>query len=296
MNVTYDFNGKDRKDMSVFFKSFLITVSMGVCLLTSLACGLDADNSTAELLPYMQSDDAGDRARAAEYLGNKNDPAAVSPLIEALEDPAETVQIAAVKSLGKLGDKRAFEPLLPVLGDQNKEMRIAVIGALGKLRDSRALEPLLALLKENDPDIRWETAAALGELQDPGAVIYLAALLDDYAKSPLRDRIQGEDPTVVSRARASLLQIGAPAIEPLTAYLRQRIVEGTPPQDVVNVLAKISGSEPYVIAVFNEYGSENLARAMLNCDNPQLEAAAEQWAKANGYEITKMWEPTASRQ
>src|SRR5688500_12614458 len=51
------------------------------------------------------------RAQAARTLGALGDPAAIDPLIAALED-ADPVRLAAAAALGRLGDRRAAPALL----------------------------------------------------------------------------------------------------------------------------------------------------------------------------------------
>jgi len=43
------------------------------------------------------------------------------------------------------------------------------------------------------------------------------------------------------------------------------------------------GSEKVLIEALDEYGTKEMAQALLNCGNPELKAAAQKWTSAKGY-------------
>src|SRR5262249_18576999 len=158
------------------------------------------------------------RSEAADALGKQKDPAAVGPLLAALQAPGFCVgqrvvmalgeigdrravaplcalfqnvtltpslnecwlQQAAAAALARLGDPRAVEPLLVTVAQHSDVLvKVAAIQALGQLGDARALHSLLAVLRDPDPNMRRAAAEALGLLGDPHAIAPLLSLLDD---------------------------------------------------------------------------------------------------------------------
>ena len=142
------------------------------------------------------------RTAAARALGDIGAPA-VEPLIAALKDNGLSgVREAAAEALGKIGDPRAVEPLIAALIHGLSYYREAAAEALVKI-GAPAVEPLIAALKDGDFDVRKTAAGALGEIgwkPDKGeaGALYLIA--------------RGKWDECV--------KIGAPAVEPLIAALK----------------------------------------------------------------------------
>jgi HEAT repeat protein len=198
---------------------------------------------------------------AAELLGMLGDARAVEPLIAILKDGDSDVRKGAARALGELGDARAIEPLIAILkdwqmsdsaaeglvkigtpavepliaalNDGDRQMRERVAGVLDRLGwrpgpdengarywiakrqldkcieiGSLAVEPLIAPLKHGDRDVRWEAAKVLGQIGDAAAMDALIAAL--------------EDGWVREGAARALGEIGASAIEPLSAALKDQ--------------------------------------------------------------------------
>ena len=120
------------------------------------------------------------RWRAAEALGELGDPAAVEPLIEALQGPVCRRPVARCKIPGKIGDLRAVAHLLEALKSEDKWLRIGAAWGLGKLRDPRAVEPLILLLKDTKKMVRKNAAWALGNIADKRAIAALTESLEGY--------------------------------------------------------------------------------------------------------------------
>jgi len=153
------------------------------------------------LLTTILTEGKDERASAVEALGRIGDPRAVGPLIVALKDEDESVRKAAAEALGHIRDSRAIEPLIAALKDSN--MRKAAVEALVNI-GAPAVEPLIAALKERG--LRWSAAEALGKIGDARAVEPLSETLRDWG---LR-----------WAAAEALAKIGVPAVEPLTAALK----------------------------------------------------------------------------
>ena len=92
---------------------------------------------------------------------------------------------------------------------KDKGVRQAAAEALVKI-GAPAVEPLIAALKDKDSDVRYAAAKALGEIKDPRAVEPLIAVPKDYYSG------------VRYAVTEALVKIGAPAMEPLIAALKDK--------------------------------------------------------------------------
>jgi HEAT repeat protein len=134
------------------------------------------------------------------------DPALVSPLVQALADPAPTVRAAAVRGLEPedggeafraleaglrdvdyrvrhwpamvLADPRAVPGLIAALDDPYLWVRAGAARNLGQVRDPRSVEPLIGQLRTKSRYMRREAAQALASIGDPRAIPELVALRD----------------------------------------------------------------------------------------------------------------------
>jgi HEAT repeat protein len=199
------------------------------------------------------------RTAAARALGDIGAPA-VEPLIAALKDNGLSgVREAAAEALGKIGDPRAVEPLIAALKDGNSDVRKAA-EALGKIGDPRAVEPLIAALIHGLSYYREAAAEALVKIGAPAVEPLIAALkgsgmrkaaealvkIGAPAVEPLIAALKDGDFDVRKAAAGALgeigwkpdkgeagalyliargkwdecVKIGAPAVEPLIAALK----------------------------------------------------------------------------
>ncbi len=175
------------------------------------------------LIAALEDTDANVRNSAAQALWNygDRDPRAVEPLIAALKDPDVNVRDSAVKALRHYGarDPSAVESLIAALENPEATMLGDAAWALGMIsRDPSAVESLNAALKDSDAGVRGDAAWALGLFKDPrGVELLIAALKDSDAGAQCIP--SGFEPRVNICADDSLVEIGAPAVEPLIAAL-----------------------------------------------------------------------------
>ena len=132
-----------------------------------------------------------ERIRAADVLGALEDPAAVPPLIGALEDEEPNLRVSAARALGLLRDQRAFEPLVNLLDDESAPVRRSAVTSLGRLGDTgdalvagapeelSAVTALIRALEDEEPTVRVSAVRALGGLCDLRAYEPIVNLLDD---------------------------------------------------------------------------------------------------------------------
>jgi len=179
-----------------------------VLLLGFTGCGLIDPVGTA--IKKLKDPDASVRHAAIEKLRSKHDARAVEPLIACLKDDDMDVRTAAAAALGEFNDPRAIEPLIACLPMDYTELRTATITALGKLDHARVGERLIFQLqnKGTEPAMILAVIETLGALHYPSAV---DALLPCLAN---------ESDQISSEAIDALNQIGAPAVEPLIASLK----------------------------------------------------------------------------
>jgi HEAT repeat protein len=154
--------------------------------------------------------------------------AAVEPLITALKHRDSTVREAAAEALGRIGDARAVEPLIATLNDYNANLRRVAVQALENLGDKRAVEPLIAVLKDEGRDVRQKAAEALErfawqpDMSETGAVYWIAKRewdkcveLGAPAVGPLIAALRDRDSTVREASVEALVKLGTPAVESL---------------------------------------------------------------------------------
>ena len=106
-------------------------------------------NLTALVIPFIKSDNLKIRSGAAGVLGELKDPAAVEPLLIALEKNRE---VGFIRALGKIGDVRAVEVLIRLLQETcdkaflDRSTPATIADALADIGDPRAIEPLIQAL------------------------------------------------------------------------------------------------------------------------------------------------------
>jgi HEAT repeat protein len=169
------------------------------------------------LVIALKDSDWDVRRTAAWALGQISNPRAVEPLIATLGDKNENVRRRAAEALGKIGDPRAVEPLIAALNDKDYDGREAFAGALGQIGDARAVKPLIAALRDKDVNVPIAAARALGEIGDSRAALPLVKTLRTSARF---QTISGDVSSLCHSSAWALEKIGAPAIEPLIALLK----------------------------------------------------------------------------
>jgi HEAT repeat protein len=151
----------------------------------------------------------------------------VEPLIAALKDKNFTVRVYAIKALGKNGDPRAVEPLSATLKDPEWHVRENAADALGEIGDARAVQPLIAALSEVESHIVLAAGNAVGNIGVPAleSLIYVRKSFVDALDKLGWQPDQGTAGAAYQIARNNwerCVQIGAPAVEPLIAALKDR--------------------------------------------------------------------------
>jgi hypothetical protein len=140
-----------------------------------------SQNKTEQWIDALQTGDVKARKEAALRLGRKKTPAAVIPLLTALEDSSWKVQRNAALSLGRIGAVEAVEPLIGALANPTLSVKRAAIHALGQLRDPRAAEALVLL--SGTAQFGTDALAALLSIGAP-ALLYCCEKLQNQSLTP----------------------------------------------------------------------------------------------------------------
>ncbi len=130
------------------------------------------------------------RRSAVRALERMNSEGPAGELSEALADPDEGVQLAAVHASTRVNVFTGVPQLAALVDDGSSAVRTGAIEALGALRSRDAVVTLIAKLSaDNEPaaSVRAAAAAALGEIGDPSARDALRASVDGDADRFVRD-------------------------------------------------------------------------------------------------------------
>ena len=162
--------------------------------------------TTAALTPVMDLLDDWDsevRAQAAKVLGDPAYPAATEALTEALADDSLRVRYHAAMSLGSIGDVSVAPYLVAMLAendDRDRFLRHAGVVALTALADQSTIEQMMA---SPAPSLRRAAVLVLRRLGDPG----IERLLFD------------PDPKIRTEAARAVHDIPIPSAMPALASL-----------------------------------------------------------------------------
>ena len=187
-------------------------------------------------------------------------------LVAALSEATPAVGAVIVGIIGRLGSA-GFDPLAAALSDVRSEVGVAAAAALAEY-GAEAVDPLLAVLGSKDGAVRAAAATSLGKLGDPKATGPLVGLLAD-----------GETNDAATWALVRLHEADASSLVP---YLGSKATVG-----VYRPLIRIGQDDTVapLVKALKSYGAKAMATVYLNCGNPTLEQAAEDWAKAHGFTV-----------
>ncbi len=154
------------------------------------------------LCQLLQTGDEADRCYAARALGLLRDRTSVETLIERLRDEDLDVVIDAAEALGNIGSTAAVSALIESLeNDPSGEVCTMITTALGKIGSAEAIDPVLKIVLERPEEMEWDDdwdtwwdvqkagVKALGALKAEKAVDALAALIDDETQQDMESTI-----------------------------------------------------------------------------------------------------------
>lgn len=133
-------------------KKNLFVITFVIFLCASLSA---AEKSADAYIKDLSSKDAATVIKAEKWLGEKEEKAAVTKLVENLQNSnnAEIRKQAAV-ALGLIEDKKAVEPLIDqLLKEQNADVRYAIVLAVTRIGiENKAQYEKLVQAKNNETD------------------------------------------------------------------------------------------------------------------------------------------------
>ena len=154
-----------------------------------LACdtlkAFDAETITGPLTDVFFDDGFHDRRYVIELLSTRGGAQAVTPLINALNEPDAEVRSLAATALRLISPTEIIQPLIDTLSQNRIRDKNAAIELLGTLNHPDILPPLLAALHDEVPYVRAKAARALDAYPQPIPPDQIVGFLD-AASSSLR--------------------------------------------------------------------------------------------------------------
>jgi len=154
------------------------------------------------LIGFLEGQDQGLRAAAAEVAGDLGSEATVPALCPALEDPDPNLRYWAVGALNAIRSPEAIGPLRGRLGDPRANIRLGAFQALAALGDSWILQVAPAFLEDESYWVRGSVVDGLGTLGSGAALPMLEKRLSDQHEWVRREAV------------IALLRIGSPQARP----------------------------------------------------------------------------------
>ena len=129
------------------------------------------------------------RCSAVDALAVFKTDDALIALLQAADDPDDTVRMKLSRALGTFADMRTYPTLVALLADANKGVRHGAAHSLSLLGEP-VFEKLLGLLKDDNPDVRIGAASALGYMRDARALPALVEMQEhDNGVTPTGARV-----------------------------------------------------------------------------------------------------------
>ncbi|MDD1639769.1 MAG: HEAT repeat domain-containing protein [Methanomicrobiales archaeon] len=150
--------------------------------------GQDERSRIDGLLSALHAMDKQVRAGAAADLAAIGS-AAVDPLVAALRDPRWEVRYRAAEALGQIEDPRVCAALAGTLEDPRDHVRYMAAKGLGLRRCPGSVAGLCRALGDENEYVRRIAAGSLAAVGDPGVVSSLKDRLAEESTPSVRDAI-----------------------------------------------------------------------------------------------------------
>ncbi|MGK7883476.1 MAG: HEAT repeat domain-containing protein [Crocosphaera sp.] len=179
-----------------------------------------------EMLPKLIDEDPSQRMLAARVFCELEDPRAIAPLIQLLDDICPLVRVSAAYALGRNTSPEAVAALIDLLGrDWNGYVRKGIVWALGNGSDRSSVQPLIHALRTDISAVRLWAASSLAQI----------------AKQEYEDAIAAMPPLIEGLRRDSLAAIRgncAWAIGQLCRELPSNVVYATAIDALIEALVE----------------------------------------------------------
>ena len=213
--------------------------------------------------------------KVGEMGKQSQDPKIVRALVDYLEATPGTLPPGAVGSVFSTMGEMAYEPTLALLSKQDPQVRQLAVLALGPIGNKEAIAPLKAEL--TDRTVSDKAASSLKALgwepsSDREKVLLWLASKD---KAQLTGNWETTKTVLLAEAGSGQVEAATNALYGFVAIGNDSVI-------------------PALKENLDRRGNKDLALAYLNCGQPDLEAAAQAWAKRNGYAVIKTPGATAA--
>lgn len=217
--------------------------SVDVRLEALRALAVDAGSvGTAPLTAVMRDADARVRSQAVEVIAAAEDENTLPLLLDALDDPAETVRLATRRALGTLRSPAAVDLLLEALErPAHRAAAVEALAALGEMATGRLVRALVstsgdvresvreALLRSGVIERTLRNLGAPRPARRLAALTLLRAVRPEGVAPAVAERLEDPDPEVRQEAARLLGELGDATVVPA---LQQAFVND-PDMDVV---------------------------------------------------------------
>lgn len=137
-------------------------------------------STSEEILKGLKDENWVNRFLAAKAAGEKKVKAALSSLIELLDDDNTQVRISAILALKSFDDKKIVEHLIRALADPSEWVRVYAVEAIGRYHDKKHVKLLSQFLEnEENEKVRATIIKIVGELGGLKALPILTLYLKD---------------------------------------------------------------------------------------------------------------------
>ncbi len=144
----------------------------------------ETGNETEILIKALKSKNGYVRVAAAMALGEKEEKAAVDPILGILMRDYPLAKYSAVMALGEIRDERAVAVLMTEMKNNEKDyIRSSAAVALGKIGSEKAVPYLIERLRDTKATVRSNAALTLGRMGDESAVEPLIDVLESVKEA-----------------------------------------------------------------------------------------------------------------
>jgi HEAT repeat protein len=164
----------------------------------------------APLISILQDEEAEEELRwfAARILGDFNDPAVITGLVDLLKNaPSEELSTMATTALASLG-KEAIGALTDLL--HQEEWRLLAVRGLAHIRTKETITPLLSVATDAQVQVRAIAVEALGSFHNPLVIPVLLGALKDVAAVVRKEAVIALGVRTDLQERLNLVQVLKP--------------------------------------------------------------------------------------
>lgn len=150
------------------------------CLIKETPYGRLSELDSTDLITILQNPASEESALAAVIIAEKNDPASVAPLCQAMSDNRIDVKREASKALGILKDKSAVPYLLTGLDDPNPSVQSSCIKALSSIKAEEAVSRLKLLINNESKQVAGHAVHGIASILEKESLPFLKDIIENH--------------------------------------------------------------------------------------------------------------------